>query len=324
VQVAAVTGPITISGVGTGSTVNLYGVHSAVTNTASGSPTVNDYNTAQTGADGDTLETLSDQLDAIEADTQDLQTQVGTDGAGLTALPWNATWDAEVQSEATDALNAYDPPTKAELDSAAALLATAAALAVVDGIVDDILVDTGATIPATLAGLATAAALAVVDANVDAIKVVTDSLDVSAVTQVAANDAGHLTITAALTFDEGVTGLTIPADWKTALWTLKADASKPDTAALVQLRETNPAALTDGIVRLNGAAVASPLTAASGALLVTQASGRIDIYLTDEATALLDDATGLGWDVKFIDAAGDSTGYSGTADVALTETKATA
>jgi hypothetical protein len=179
----------------------------------------------------------------------------------------------------------------------------------------DVLEDTGTTLPA---------ALVVVDANVDAIKVVTDSLDVSAVTQVAANDAGHLTITAALTFDEGVTGLTIPADWKTALWTLKADASKPDTAALVQLRETNPAALTDGIMRLNGAAVASPLTAASGALLVTQASGRIDIYLTDEATALLDDATGLGWDVKFIDAAGDSTGYSGTADVALTETKATA
>jgi hypothetical protein len=293
VQVAAVTGPIAINGVGTGSTVNLYGVHSAVTNTASGSPTVNDYNVAQTGADGDTLETLSDQLDAIEADTQDLQTQVGTDGAGLTALPWNAAWDAEVQSEATDALNAYDPPTKTELDSA-------------------------------VAPLATAAALAVVDANVDAIKVVTDSLDVSAVTQVAANDAGHLTITAALTFSESVTGLTIPADWVTALWTLKADASKPDTAALVQLRETNPAALTDGIMRLNGAAVASPLTAASGALLVTQASGRIDIYLTDEATALLDDATGLGWDVKFIDAAGDSTGYSGTADVVLTETKATA
>jgi len=67
VQVAAVTGPVTIGGVGTGSTVRLYGVHSAVTNTASGSPTVNDYNTAQTGADSDTLETLSDQLDTIAA-----------------------------------------------------------------------------------------------------------------------------------------------------------------------------------------------------------------------------------------------------------------
>ena len=58
------------------------------------------------------------QTAAIETDTQDLQTQVGTDGAGLTAIPWNAAWDAEVQSECADALTAYDPPTKTELDAA--------------------------------------------------------------------------------------------------------------------------------------------------------------------------------------------------------------
>lgn len=49
------------------------------------------------------------QTAAIEADTQDLQTQVGTDGAGLTALPWNAAWDAEVQSECADAITAAAP-----------------------------------------------------------------------------------------------------------------------------------------------------------------------------------------------------------------------
>ena len=49
---------------------------------------------------------------------------------------WNAAWDAEVQSEAADALSAYDPPTKAELDAAVAPLATAAGLAVVDAIAD--------------------------------------------------------------------------------------------------------------------------------------------------------------------------------------------
>ena len=42
---------------------------------------------------------------------------IGSAGAGLTAVPWNASWDAEVQSEVTDALNAYDPPTKAEMDA---------------------------------------------------------------------------------------------------------------------------------------------------------------------------------------------------------------
>lgn len=41
--------------------------------------------------------------------------EIGAAGAGLTAIPWNAAWDAEVQSECTDALNAYDPPTNAEM-----------------------------------------------------------------------------------------------------------------------------------------------------------------------------------------------------------------
>lgn len=57
-----------------------------------------------------------------------LVTTVGVAGVGLTeaggtgdqfsAIPWNAAWDTEVQSECTDALNAYDPPTKAEQDAA--------------------------------------------------------------------------------------------------------------------------------------------------------------------------------------------------------------
>lgn len=63
--------------------------------------------------------TVAANLADIEAQTDD----IGAAGAGLTNLPWNAAWDAEVQSEATDALNAYDPPTKAELDSAVAALA---------------------------------------------------------------------------------------------------------------------------------------------------------------------------------------------------------
>ena len=51
---------------------------------------------------------------------------IGATGSGLTAIPWNAAWDAEVQSECTDALNAYDPPTKAELDSAQAAVTVSA------------------------------------------------------------------------------------------------------------------------------------------------------------------------------------------------------
>lgn len=65
----------------------------------------------------DDVAALQSTADDIEADTQDLQTQIGTDGDGLTALPWNSAWDAEVQSEVTDGLNAYDPPTRTEAAS---------------------------------------------------------------------------------------------------------------------------------------------------------------------------------------------------------------
>lgn len=54
---------------------------------------------------------VSADIAAIEGQTDD----IGAAGAGLTSVPWNAAWDAEVESEATDALNAYDPPTRAEL-----------------------------------------------------------------------------------------------------------------------------------------------------------------------------------------------------------------
>lgn len=78
-------------------------------------------------ANGGRLDLL---VDGILADTA----EIGTAGAGLTALPWNASWDAEVQSECTDALNAYDPPTKAELDSAVSPLATSAEIAALNNL----------------------------------------------------------------------------------------------------------------------------------------------------------------------------------------------
>ena len=51
------------------------------------------------------------------SDIEALVDDIGVAGAGLTAIPWNAAWDAEVESEATDALNAYAPPTNAEMEA---------------------------------------------------------------------------------------------------------------------------------------------------------------------------------------------------------------
>ncbi len=77
--------------------------------------------------------------------TRVLTAGTNINGSTFTAIPWNAAWDAEVQSECTDALNAYDPPTNAEMDArtiAAADYATAANLATVDTVVDAIKVKT--------------------------------------------------------------------------------------------------------------------------------------------------------------------------------------
>lgn len=49
------------------------------------------------------MDSNSTQLAAILTDTA----VIGAAGAGLTAIPWNPSWDAEVQSEVVDALTAY-------------------------------------------------------------------------------------------------------------------------------------------------------------------------------------------------------------------------
>ena len=108
-------------------------------------------NTAGHTAAGSFGEQVKNDIDAILADTNELQSdwvdggrldtildavlvdtnQIGVAGAGLTAVAWNAAWDAEVQSEVADALAAYDGPTRAELSADIAGLndPTAAAIA---------------------------------------------------------------------------------------------------------------------------------------------------------------------------------------------------
>ncbi len=41
--------------------------------------------------------------------------EAGGTGDQYTAVPYNSAWNADIESEATDALNAYDPPTDAEM-----------------------------------------------------------------------------------------------------------------------------------------------------------------------------------------------------------------
>lgn len=130
--------------------------------TASALDAVDNFIDTEIGAIISTLGTpagasISADIAAIEAQTDD----IGAAGAGLTAVPWNAAWDAEVQSECTDALNAYDPPTNTEMEArtiAAASYATATALDTVDNFLDT----------------EVAAILAAVDTEIAAIKAKTD------------------------------------------------------------------------------------------------------------------------------------------------------
>ncbi len=100
----------------------------AKTNSTIGTATTLNGHTAQTGDNYARLgapagASVSADIAAVEAQTDD----IGAAGAGLTAMPWNSAWDVEIQSECADALVAYDPPTKAELDTAQASVTLAAA-----------------------------------------------------------------------------------------------------------------------------------------------------------------------------------------------------
>ena len=68
------------------------------------------YGAVVTGATGATIAadiiTIDDFLDTEIAAIKTVTDAQGATGSGLTAIPWNASWDAEVQSEVQDALDA--------------------------------------------------------------------------------------------------------------------------------------------------------------------------------------------------------------------------
>lgn len=149
-------------------------------------------------------EQVKTDIDAILADTA----EIGAAGAGLTGVPWNAAWDAEVESEVTDALNAYDPPTKAEIDAGFAAQN-----------------DLDAAGIRTAVGLASAnmdTQLSTIDGNVDAIKAVSDVIDESKPSGTASGTPTTTTMVSDI-------GVTVDDQFKGRLVRFKSDTT---TAAL--------------------------------------------------------------------------------------------
>jgi hypothetical protein len=89
-----------------------------------------------------TLVTKIDAIDTVVDAVKVVTDAISTNGSGLSAIPWNSSWDAEVQSEVADGLAAYDPPTKAEMDSAHST--TDGLIGTVDTVVDAVKVVTDA------------------------------------------------------------------------------------------------------------------------------------------------------------------------------------
>jgi hypothetical protein len=152
--------------------------------------------TVSSRASQTSVDTVDDLIDTeVAALTTELAKVPKSDGTAT----WNATALASLQQEATDALNAYDPPTRAELTSDTNSILTA---------VGD--VPTNAELATALAAAddAVLAAVATVDTVVDAIKVKTDSLTFTTAGMVdsAIKRIGNTTLTAAGTGGQGYGG----------------------------------------------------------------------------------------------------------------------
>lgn len=148
-----------------------------------------------------------------------------------------------------------------------------------------------------------------------------NATDPTTVTVTSSNDAGELTLYRGVTFAATVSGLTISASWTKIVFTVKTDLDLADTASTIQIVESNPGVGTDGLLYLNGAALASPITAADASLTVTQAAGTVAIALSDDATALLSRARSVHWDLKQWVSSATTLLTSGSADIELTPTR---
>lgn len=168
------------------------------------------------------IDTIDGNVDAILLDTA----EIGVAGAGLTAVPWNATWDVEVESEVTDALTAYNAVATTDLPTNFSDLAiTVTTGQVTAGTVAD---KTGYSLtqsfPANFADLSITATTGLVDVNVNNDKTgysisgtltTLDALDTAQDAQHSTTQGQLTTIDAnvdAVLLDTGTDGVVLAAD----------------------------------------------------------------------------------------------------------------
>lgn len=244
----------------------------------------------------------------------------GTNGGlALVGSAMTLTADYDAAKTAASQTSVNDLPTNAEL---------AAALAGAD---DAVLAAIAALNNLSAAGAQAAAAAALaaygaaLETTAQSIKLKTDLLDISAITVNSGIDGDELTIYHGATFDETITGLTIPTDWVKVLFTYKDSDDDTDANARLQVQESNPGVATDGMIRINGAAPGTGENARAE-LTVNQAGGSVRVKLHQLCAVALLPKTGR-WDLKVITSDSPAEGtplvVSSPAAVAYTTTRST-
>ena len=143
---------------------------------------------------------------------------------------------------------------------------------------------------------------------ISAIKAKTDLLDFSAVSVVAAVNGSTITVLRGDTLSAAIADLGSLAAYVSLDFTVKYSGNELDDAAIIRIRK-NASGLTEGLLRLNGAA---HTTGTDGSITITDAAtGDITIMLKAGVTDDLLPGSYV-YDIQLIEAAGVSTLTTGT------------
>jgi hypothetical protein len=299
---------------------------------------------ARVGADGDTLETLSDQLDTVQTDL-DNPSQYKADVSGLATSSALATVDTVVDGIATTLAN----PDNFKADvSALALESTLTAmkgagwstetLAAIKSAIDalssggvDPAVIAAAILDALLADHTVAGSVAKTIADIledtgttlsnliTSIKAKTDLMDASAITYTPNVVGTAITLLRGDTFSATLTDVGALTGYVSIDFTVKRNTSNTDDEAVIRIRK-NASGTGDGLLRLNRAA---PTTETGEIVIDDEATGDITITLDETATDGLEVGAYL-YDVQLITATAVKTLTSGRLNVTSDVTRAIA
>ena len=210
-----------------------------------------------------------------------------------------------------------------------ATIATASVVA--EAVADTIRLSDGVTTNALASGTITAAAIATdaIDADALATDAVTEiwaatsrTLTQSAASVTAAVSGSTITVARGDTLSATITGLSANTGYVSIDFTVKTSPDDTDDQAIMRIRK-NASGTGDGLQRLNGAALVSPVVAADGSITVNSATS-LTITLAARATDDLSDADGLYYDIQYVMASSVLTATAGNCNITADITRAVA